>query len=109
MKQSGRVPCPAWATKLAATHPTDLPPAEHAALDAHIANCPACASIQQSYRDIEVSLLALPPIEPCALHPEQLPARRRAEERHLAPFEKKRRNLKLVAPPAAIHHQPVPH
>jgi hypothetical protein len=50
MKDPMFQPCAAWAEKLAATHPDDLSPTEWAALEAHIAHCPACAAIRVEYR-----------------------------------------------------------
>ena len=58
------VPCAQWARKLAAAHPCDLSSTERAALDKHIQTCPACASVQAEYREMDARILALPPVTP---------------------------------------------
>ncbi len=75
MKKSRVTPCTLWAKELAATHPDDLSPSEHAALESHLASCPACATVHDIYREIDARILALPPIKPLSIHPAQLPPR----------------------------------
>ncbi len=58
------VPCAQWARKLAAAHPGDISSTERAALDNHIQSCPACASVQAEYREMDARILALPPVTP---------------------------------------------
>ena len=57
-------PCAQWAEKLAATHPDDLSPSDRAALDMHIASCPACATVRAEYQAIDALILDLPGVEP---------------------------------------------
>ncbi|HEU5198884.1 MAG TPA: zf-HC2 domain-containing protein, partial [Ktedonobacterales bacterium] len=52
-------PCAHWATFLDA-HPEDLAPADRAALDAHIATCPACAAARADNQDIDARIRSLP-------------------------------------------------
>lgn len=60
MKDPMFKPCAAWAEKLAATHPDDLSPTEQAALEAHVAECPACAAVRAEYRLMDVRILEFP-------------------------------------------------
>ena len=60
MKDPMFKPCAAWAEKLAATHPDDLSPSERAALEAHIAECPACAAVRDEYRLMDTRILDFP-------------------------------------------------
>jgi len=53
-------PCTTWAEKLA-LRGEDLSPADRAALDAHIQNCPACEAVQADYDFLDARLRALPP------------------------------------------------
>lgn len=72
MKQAPSQPCSAWATRLAARHPSDLSPDEKAALQAHLQNCPACTSISIAYALMETSIRQLPPVTSLEqLSPEQ--------------------------------------
>lgn len=67
-------PCAAWAEQLAAS-PKDLTWAERAALDQHIASCPACAATRAAYQQMDSDLVAMPLIEPRRVYAEQLPER----------------------------------
>jgi len=53
MKDSTYKPCAAWGEKLAAVHPDDLSPSEHAELEVHIADCPVCSAIRAEYRQMD--------------------------------------------------------
>jgi outer membrane protein assembly factor BamB len=64
-------PCPAWVEKLA-SRPDDLSPAERAALDSHVLTCPACAAVQVAYREMDASILTLPPVTPLDALPVEL-------------------------------------
>lgn len=64
MKQTPSQPCSIWATRLAARHPSDLSPAESAALQAHLQNCPACTSAYTTYALMETAIRQLPPVAP---------------------------------------------
>lgn len=63
MKNPMFKPCDAWAEKLAATHPDDISPSERAALEAHIAECPACAIVRSEYRLMDARILDFPDSE----------------------------------------------
>ena len=67
-------PCAAWAEQLAAS-PQDLTWAERAALDQHVASCPACAATRSAYQQMDSELTAMPLIEPRRVYAEQLPER----------------------------------
>jgi hypothetical protein len=54
------IPCERWALLLAA-QPTDLKPADRAALDRHVASCHACAAVRAEYRRMDGLILHLPP------------------------------------------------
>lgn len=66
MNQAPFKPCATWATRLAARHPSDLSPAEHADLQAHLQTCPACASAADAYTFMERAIHNLPPVAPPA-------------------------------------------
>lgn len=64
MKQAPSQPCAARAARLAARHPSDLSPAEHADLQAHLTTCPACAAASADYALMETAIRQLPPVAP---------------------------------------------
>ncbi len=64
MNQAPSQPCSAWATRLAARHPSDLSPAESADLQAHLQHCPACTSAHIAYALMETAIRQLPPVAP---------------------------------------------
>jgi Putative zinc-finger len=57
-------PCAEWEEKLAATHPDDLSPFERAALDMHVASCPACTAVRAENHAIDMLMLDLADVEP---------------------------------------------
>ena len=59
IRMSNQPPCTSWAEKLALRH-EDLSPADRAALDAHVKDCPACEATQADYRFLDARLRALP-------------------------------------------------
>ena len=52
-------PCAHWAELLEA-HPEHLSPAERAALDEHIATCPACAAVRADNQHMDAGIRSLP-------------------------------------------------
>lgn len=64
MKTSIPRPCADWAEQLAAVFPADLPPADRAALEAHLATCPACAAVKADYQRMDARIRALPAPRP---------------------------------------------
>lgn len=64
MKHAPSQPCSAWATRLAARHPSDLSPAEKEVLQAHLKDCPACTSAYTAYALMETAIRQLPPVAP---------------------------------------------
>lgn len=64
MKQAPSQPCSAWATRLAARHPSDLSPAESEGLQDHLKNCPACTSASTAYSLMETAIRQLPSVAP---------------------------------------------
>lgn len=64
MSNATPVPCTRWAEKLAGTHPGDLSPSDRAALNAHLATCPGCATVFADYRAMDAHILNLPAVEP---------------------------------------------
>src|SRR5258708_20983739 len=64
MNASMPTPCPLRAENLAPTLPTDLSPAERAALNAHLTTCPAWAAGLAEYRAMDRRILSLPPVAP---------------------------------------------
>jgi anti-sigma factor RsiW len=67
MKDPMFKPCATWAEKLAATHQDDLSTSEWAALEAHIAKCPACAAVREEYRQMDARIRDFPSKE-CLLN-----------------------------------------
>lgn len=67
MKQAPSQPCSAWATRLAARHPSDLSPADSADLQAHLQTCSACAAAHADYALMETAIRQLPPVAPLEL------------------------------------------
>jgi hypothetical protein len=67
MKSVPLQPCPAWATRLAARHPSDLSSAESAELAVHLRSCPACAEASAAYSLMETAIRELPPVAPLAV------------------------------------------
>jgi anti-sigma factor RsiW len=65
-------PCPAWETRLAAAHLGDLAPAERAALEEHLASCPACAALLARYERMDSQIRQTPALAPLADLPPQL-------------------------------------
>jgi hypothetical protein len=65
-------PCPEWAELLTATHPDDLSPAQRAALDTHLATCPACAAVRADYLRLDGYIQRLPTSRPLPAFPPQL-------------------------------------
>ncbi len=65
-------PCPAWETRLAAAHSSDLAPAERASLEAHLASCPACAALFARYERMDSQIRRTPAPAPLADLPPQL-------------------------------------
>jgi hypothetical protein len=53
-------PCEEWAPKLAALHADDLSPADRAALEAHLASCPACTAALADYQWLAEQVRTLP-------------------------------------------------
>lgn len=72
MKSPMFQPCAEWAEKLVATHPDDLSPTEWAALEAHIAQCPACAAVRAEYRLMD-DLIRNYPVREALVHSPSLP------------------------------------
>jgi anti-sigma factor RsiW len=64
MKQQELLPCDAWAGKLAALHPEDLPIEERAELARHVQTCAACTAALADYRSMDAAIRALPAVEP---------------------------------------------
>src|SRR5215469_9106409 len=60
MNVDGAVPpCERWASLLAA-QPGDLTAAERAALEGHVATCPACAIVRAEYQRMDALIRGLP-------------------------------------------------
>lgn len=74
MTSTYQKPCAGWAEQLAAS-PKDLTWAERAALDQHVASCPACAAARAAYQQMDRDLATMPLIEPQRIYAEQLPER----------------------------------
>jgi photosystem II stability/assembly factor-like uncharacterized protein len=53
-------PCAEWAELLAAVSPADLAPNDHAALEAHLVTCAACAAAKEEYQRMDAQIRALP-------------------------------------------------
>ncbi len=53
------LPCERWAPLLAAS-PGDLTAADRAALDRHVATCPACAIVRAEYQRMDALIRGLP-------------------------------------------------
>ncbi len=77
-------PCKQWRLKLAATHPDDLDPAERAALETHLATCPACAAVYATYARMDAAVLRLPAPAPLEGLPPRLLALWEAEDQQAA-------------------------
>ena len=73
-------PCAHWAKFLDA-HPADLAPADSAALDAHIATCPACAAARADNQDLDARIRGLPDPAPLPGFPSRLLALWEEEDR----------------------------
>ena len=73
-------PCAHWAKFLDA-HPEDLAPADRAALDAHIAACPACAAARAGNQDMDARIRRLPDPVPLPGFPTRLLALWEEEDR----------------------------
>jgi hypothetical protein len=63
--QAGGAPCAEWALTLAAPE-EDLPAPERAALERHVASCPACSAARDDYRRMDAQIRALPAPRPLA-------------------------------------------
>lgn len=74
MTSTYQKPCAEWAEQLAAS-PKDLTWAERAALDQHVASCPACAATRAAYQQMDSDFAAMPLIAPHRIYAEQLPER----------------------------------
>lgn len=74
-------PCAHWAELLDA-HPEHLSPAERAALDAHIATCPACAAVFEDNQYMDARIRSLPDPAPLPGLPPGLLALWEEEDRH---------------------------
>ena len=64
-------PCAHWAEFLDA-RPEHLAPADRAALDAHIATCPACAAVRADNQDMDARIRSLPDPTPLPSFPTRL-------------------------------------
>ena len=73
-------PCSEWRVALAATHPADLTPEQRAALEAHLATCPACAAVYAHYQQLDTHIHHLPAPAPLEGLPPKLLALWAAEE-----------------------------
>lgn len=74
MTSTYQKPCAGWAEQLAASQ-RDLTEAERAALDQHVASCPACAAARVAYQQMDSDLVTMPLIEPHRIYAELLPER----------------------------------
>ena len=72
-------PCAAWANAIAAG-PGDLSATEHAALDAHVVTCEACAAVRADYARMDALFRGLPAPAALASLPAELLALQRQEE-----------------------------
>lgn len=84
-------PCAHWAELLDA-RPEHLSPAERAALDAHIATCPACAAVRADNQHMDARLRSLPDPAPLPDLPPRLLALWEEEDR------KPRASYHLISP-----------
>jgi len=76
--------CAEWAPLLAASHPDDLLPNQQAALEAHVASCPACAAARADYLAMDGLIRRLPAPTPLpGLPPALLQHWRREDERQV--------------------------
>src|SRR5260221_1491519 len=60
MKTPISAPCAEWAPLLAASHPDNLLPDQEAALEAHVASCPACTAARADYLAMDGLIRRLP-------------------------------------------------
>lgn len=65
-------PCAEWAEVLTVTNPDDLAPSTLAALEAHLATCPACAAVRADYERFDRYIQRLPTSRPLPAFPPQL-------------------------------------
>ena len=72
MKSTVPRPCHTWATRLAAAHPDDLTPTEHADLEAHLASCPTCSALAARYAQMDARILHSPAPDPLPELPAKL-------------------------------------
>ncbi len=74
-------PCAEWEKLLAAVFPADLAPEDRAALEAHLAICPACAAVRADYQRMDAQIRRLPDPRPLPGLPPRLVACWAEEER----------------------------
>ncbi len=64
-------PCPEWAERLAAMHPEDLSQSDYVALQQHLRQCSACATVYTQYQMLGSLVRELPASDP----PSEIPPR----------------------------------
>lgn len=65
-------PCAEWADVLTITQSDDLAPSTYAALEAHLAICPACAAVRTDYLRLDRYIQRLPTSRPLPAFPARL-------------------------------------